>query len=124
MAIKLTSEQVFPPRGQAILVGTRPNTVFVDGKPTDRTDGIRADVRALPDLSPIVVKIPGAQAPMSNDELERQALDGHLVWVEFSGFVGSQWFDHRSGQIKVSGTASGIKIVSNPMENDLLLEID
>lgn len=114
MAIKLTSEQVFPPAGKAILIATRPNTVYVDGKPTDRVDGIRCDCRALPDLSPVSVKVPGVAAPMSNDELESRGQAGRLVWVEFTGFAGSQWFDHKSQVIKVSGSATGIKITTAP----------
>ena len=125
MAIKLTSEQVFPPVGSAILVSTRPNAIFgEDGKPTGRTDGIRLDVRSLPDLTPVSVKIPGAQAPMSNDELERLALSGQLTWVEFTGFSGTQWLDRKSGDLRVSGTATGVKLVSAPVDDDIPLDID
>lgn len=121
MAIKLTSEQVFPPHGRAILIATRPNAVFgEDNKPTGRTDGIRCDCRALPDLAQVSVKVPGAQAPMSNDEIERQALDGHLTWVEFTGFTGTQWLDRRSGDLRVSGTATGVKIANAPSVDDII----
>ena len=59
MSIKLTGNQVFPPMGSAILVATRPNTLYgADGKPTDIVDGIRCDVKALPDLSSVTVKVP------------------------------------------------------------------
>ena len=120
MAIKLTAEQVLPPVGSAILVATRPNTIYgEDGKPTDRTDGIRCDVRVLPDLSPVTVKVPGAVAPMSNDELERRALTGQLTWVNFDGFTGSQWLDRRSGQLRVSGTATKVKITAAPNSDDV-----
>lgn len=115
MAIKFLANQVFPPAGAAILVGTRPNTVFVDGKPTDQSDGIRCDCRALPDLSPVSVKVPGVQvAPISNADIERRNLAGDFVWVEFTGFVGSQWLDRRSQEIKLSGTATGIKLTDAP----------
>lgn len=124
MAIKLTADQVFPPVGSAILVSTRPNTIFgEDGKPTGRTDGVRCDVRALPDLTPVSVRVLGAQAPMSNDELERLALTGQLTWVEFTGFTGTQWLDRKSGELRVSGTATGVKIVSAP-NVDIAIDID
>lgn len=115
MAIKFLANQVFPPVGAAILVSTKPNTIFVDGKPTDRVDGIRCDCRALPDLSPVNVKVPGAAAPMSNEEIERRNLSGDFVWVEFSGFIGTQWLDRRSQEIKVSGTATGVKLTTAPI---------
>lgn len=114
MAVKLNANQVFPPTGAAILISTRPNTVYVDGKPTDRTDGIRCDCRALPDLSPVTVKVPGVSAPISNEELERLALEGHLTWVEFVGFSGTQWLDRRSGALRVSGSATGVKLTTAP----------
>lgn len=114
MAIKFLDTQVFPPVGAAILISTRPNTIFVDGKPTDQTDGIRCDCRALPDLSPVSVKVPGVQAPISNTEIERRNLAGDFVWVEFVGFVGTQWLDRRTQEIKLSGTATGIKLTNAP----------
>ena len=124
MAIKLLANQVLPPVGSAILVSTRPNTIFgEDGKPTGRVDGIRCDCRALPDLAPVSVKVPGAQAPMSNDELERQALEGHLTWVEFDDFSGTQWLDRKSGNLRVSASASGVRIVSAP-DGNIPLDID
>ena len=124
MAIKLTAEQVFPPVGSAILVSTRPNVIFgEDGKPTGRTDGIRMDCRSLPDMATVSVRVPGAQAPMSNDELERLALTGHLTWVEFTGFTGTQWLDRKSGELRVSGTATEVKIVSAP-DDDIAIDID
>lgn len=124
MALKLLQEQVFPPEGKAILVSTRPNSIFgEDGKPTGAVNGIRCDCRALPDLTPVSVKVPGVQAPMSNDELERQALAGHLTWVEFTGFAGTQWLDRTTGKLRVSGTATGVKIVPAPYD-DGILDID
>ena len=114
MAIKFLANQVFPPVGAAILVSTKPNTVFVDNKPTDQTDGIRCDCRALPDLTPVSVKIPGAIAPLANDDIELRNLSGNFVWVEFTGFVGTQWLDRRSQEIKLSGTATGIKLITAP----------
>lgn len=123
MAIKLTADQVFPPNGTAILVGTRPNAIYAeDGTPTGRIDGIRCDVRVLPDLAPVSVKVPGVSAPMSNDELERLGSEGHLTWVAFDKFVGTQWLDRKSGQLRVSGTATGVKIVSAPA--DEILDLD
>ena len=114
MAIKLTADQVFPPVGSAILVSTRPNAIFgEDNKPTGRVDGIRCDCRALPDFSVVSVKVPGAHAPMSNEELERLASEGHITWVKFTDFSGTQWFDRKTGQIRVSGTATGIQIVES-----------
>lgn len=115
MAIKFLPNQVFPPAGAAILVSTRPNTIYVDGKPTDQTDGTRYDCRALPDFTPVTVKVPGVQtAPMSNSEIEHRNLAGDFVWVEFTGFVGTQWLDRRTQEIKLSGTATGVKLTNAP----------
>ena len=121
MSIKLNAEQVFGPNAKAVLIGTRPNSIFGDdGKPTGRTDGIRCDCRALPDLAPVSVKVPGASAPMSNNELERLALNGNLTWVEFENFAGTQWLDRKSGQLKVSGTATAVHLTSAPGGDDVI----
>lgn len=120
MAVKLTREQVFPPLGTAILIQTRPNTIYgADGKPTDIVDGIRCDLRALPDLSPVTVKVPGAMAPISNEDIEAAALTGHFTWVTFDGFSGTQWVDRRNNNaIRVSGSANSIHIVPAPPSDD------
>jgi len=125
MAIKLTREQVFPPVGIGILMGTRPNTIYgADGKPTDTVDGIRCDVRALPDLSPVSVKVPGAKAPVSNEDIEASALTGHFTWVTFDGFSGTQWVDRRNNNtIRVSGTATSVRIVPAPLSDDAVVDI-
>lgn len=122
MAVKFLASQVFPPVGTAILVSTRPNTVFVDNKPTDQVDGIRCDCRALPDLSVVSVKVPGAKAPISNEELERLASNGHLSWVEFQGFSGTPYLDRKTGQLKISGTATAVRLTSAPGADDLILD--
>lgn len=120
MAVKFLANQAFPPFGTAILVSTRPNTIFdADGKPTGDVDGIRCDCRALPDLSPVSVKVPGAAAPMSNDELERLALAGQLTWVTFDGFVATPWLDRRSGQLRISGTATAVHLAPAPNEENV-----
>ena len=122
--LKLTSEQVFPPLGRAILVSCSPNKLYDDqGKPTDRVDGIRADVRALPDLSPVTVKVLGASAPMSNDELERLNLQARFVWVEFESLVANPWTDRRSGELRISATATGIKITDASCADDYDLDL-
>lgn len=121
MAVKLTDQQVFPPAGTAILVSTRPNTIFQDGKPTDRVDGIRADCRALPDLTPVTVKVPGvATAPISNEEIEARALEGRLTWISFEGFEGVQWLHRQSQELRVSGTATKVRLADAP---DSMLDI-
>ena len=114
MAVKLTAEQVFPPVGTAILVSTRPNTIFQDGKPTDRVDGIRCDCRALPDLVPVTVKVPGAVAPLSNEEIALRALDGQFTWVAFEGFEGTQWLHRQSQELRVSATATKVRLTDAP----------
>lgn len=125
MAIKLTREQVLPPNGAAILMGTRPNTIYgVDGKPTDIVDGIRCDVRALPDLSPVSVKVPGAKAPISNEDIEAAAMEGRFTWVTFDGFSGTQWVDRRNNNaIRASGTATGVRIVPAPNVDDNFIDL-
>ena len=123
MALKLLANQVFPPVGKGILVNTRPNTIYVDGKATDRVDGIRCDVRALPDLTPVTVKVPGAAAPMSNDELARHNGVAQFVWVEFTGFVGTQYIDRRSGGLRVSATAASVKITDAPTDSDMDIDL-
>lgn len=122
MFVKLSEDQVFPPNGYAILVGSRRNAIYgEDGKPTGQTNGIRLDCRALPDLSPVSVKVLGAhtQAPISNEEVSRRALRGELTWVQFEGFSGTTWIDRRSGTLRISGTASEVRLVDAP--NDLVI---
>lgn len=123
MAIKLTADQVFPPDGTAVLVSTRPNALYgEDSKPTGEIDGIRCDVRALPDLAPVSVKVPGAVAPLPNEDIEALAMTGHLTWVSFDKFKGTQWVDRKTGTIKVSGTAEGVKIASAPDDDTFSIE--
>lgn len=126
MSIKLTDNQVFPPMGTAILVATRPNTLYgADGKPTDIVDGIRCDVKALPDLSSVTVKVPGARAPISNEAIEAAALTGRFTWVAFDGFSGTQWVDRRNNNaIRVSGTATSVRIVEAPDSDNAEIDIE
>lgn len=121
-SIQLTASQVLPPDGKGILVGTHPNQVYDDkGNRTDRTEGIKADVRALPDLSAVTVKLSNvAVPPMSNDELERLNGQGRFVWVEFKDFIGKQYYSYRNKSMSVSATATGITVVDSPVTGDEL----
>lgn len=121
MRLKLSGAQVMPPHGSGILVGTRPNAIYgEDGKSTGQIDGIRCDVRVLPDLDLVTVKVPGATAPISNAELEATSLVGQLTWVGFDDFVGSQWLDRKTGALRVSATASAVHIVPPPTLDDII----
>lgn len=125
MAIKLTKEQVLPPNGAAILTATRPNIIYdADGKPTNSVNGIRCDLRVLPDLSPVSVKVPGAKAPISNEDIEAAAMEGRFTWVTFDGFSGTQWVDRRNNNaIRVSGTATGVRVVPAPNSGDDFIDL-
>lgn len=115
--IVLSDNQVFPPDGKGILVGTSTNYVYVNNEKTDRTEGIKADVRALPDLSTVTVKLPNVTVPpMSNDEIERLNKQGRFVWVKFDGFAGKQYYSYKKKSMCVSATATEIHVVDYEIE--------
>lgn len=118
-AITLTANQILPPAGTGILVRTDSNYQYENNVKTDRVDGIRADIRALPDLSPVTVKVPGATAPMSNDELKRLNGQAHFVWVEFTNLSGQIYVDRKVNEARISATATSIKVVDAPDDIDL-----
>lgn len=113
--ISLTTEQAFPPHGAAILVDIKPNILFTDGKPTGE-DGIKVTVASLPMLDKITVKVPGAKAPISPEQLAELNLAGRFVLITFEGFEGKIYQNFSTKEIGISAKATGLTILENKVK--------
>ena len=110
-SFKLPMETVLGSTGRAILIGVSENTLYQDGV-AKGVDGIKVDILSVLNFERIVVKLPGVMlSDKLQEAVESYQGDGRFSWVTFDGFVGQLYQLYQTKEVKVSATATGIRLL-------------